>query len=170
MTILDIVLAIPILFLVFKGWKKGLVREVATLTGLLAGIWATVHLSQQVAVWLGLESENAVLIAFLVTFVGVLVLTYLLGQCIEGLMKAAKMGLLNHLAGAALGAVKALCILAVLLNYVVMLDKHEKLLTPEAKESSKLYTPVYSIGNRMTDSLKQYIAEHKEEWQEALKK
>ena len=157
------------LFFIYKGWKKGLVREVATLVGLLAGIWACVHLSQQVAEWLNLDSENAVLIAFIVTFLAVLVLTYLLGRCVEGLMKAVHLSLLNRLAGALLGMAKALCILAVLLNYIVLFDRQELILKPEVKESSKLYKPVYNVGNRLTISLKQFIDEHKEEWKEAVK-
>ena len=169
MQLIDILLAIPLLFFIYKGWKKGLVREVATLAGLLAGIWACVHLSQQVAMWLNLDSENTILIAFIVTFVAVLVLTYLLGRCVEGLLKAAKLSLLNRLAGALLGTVKALCILAVLLNYVVMFDKQEVVIKPEAKENSLLYKPVYNVGNQLTASLKQFIDDHKEEWKEAVK-
>ena len=169
MQLIDILLALPLLFFIYKGWKKGLVREVATLVGLLAGIWACVHLSQQVAEWLNLDSENAILVAFIVTFIAVLVLTYMLGRCVEGLLKAAKLSLLNRLAGALLGTVKALCILAVLLNYVVMFDKQEVVIKPEVKESSLLYKPVYSVGNRLTASLKQFIDDHKEEWKEAVK-
>lgn len=169
MKLLDILLAIPLLFFIYKGWKKGLVREVATLVGLLAGIWACVHLSQEVAEWLQLDSENAVLIAFIVTFIAVLVLTYLLGRCVEGLLKAAKLSLANRLAGALLGMVKALCILAVLLNYIVMFDRQEVVLKPEVKESSMLYKPVYDVGNRLTASLKQFIDDHKEEWKEVVK-
>lgn len=169
MQLIDILLAIPLLFFIYNGWKKGLVREVATLVGLLAGIWACVHLSQQVAEWLNLDSENSILIAFIITFIAVLVLTYLLGRCVEGLLKAAKLSLLNRLAGALLGAVKALCILAVLLNYVVMFDKQETVLKPDMKKSSLLYRPVYNVGNRLTASLKQFINDHKEEWKEAVK-
>ena len=168
MTLLDILLALPLLFFIFMGWKKGLVREVATLAGVLAGVWASVHLSQAVAPLLGLEGENAVLIAFIVTFLAALVLTYLLGRCVEGLMKAVKLSLLNRLAGALLGAVKALCILAVLLNMLVMVDTKELILKADAKEKSTLYKPVYTTGNWLTTHLKEYIAEHKDEWKEAV--
>lgn len=147
-----------------------MVREATTLIGVLLGIWAAVHLSQQVAELLGLEGETAVLIAFFVCFVGALVLAYLLGRMVEGLMKAAKIGIVNHLIGATAGMLKALCVLAVLLNYFVMLDSHEQLLKPDLKAASMLYKPVYNTGNRLTASLKQYVAEHKEEWQEALVK
>lgn len=169
MTVLDILLGLPLLFLIFMGWKKGLVREVATLAGVLAGIWASVHLSQQVAPLLGLDGESAVLIAFIVTFLVALVLTYLLGRCIEGLMKAAKLSVLNRLSGALLGAAEALCILAVLLNFLVMIDGNEMILKPATKEKSVLYKPVYTTGNRLTTHLKDYIVEHKESLKEVVK-
>ena len=169
MNILDIILAVPMLVFIFFGWKKGLVREVATLVGLLAGIWAAVHLSQLVAELIGLEGENAILIAFLVCFVGALVLAWLLGRLVEGLLKVTKLSILNRIAGAVLGMVKALCILAVLLNSVVMFDKNHILLKPDATEESVLYKPVYSTGNRLTASLKQFISDHRSEWEEALK-
>lgn len=169
MTVLDILLGLPLLFLIFMGWKKGLVREVATLAGVLVGIWASVHLSQQVAPLLGLDGESAVLIAFIVTFLVALVLTYLLGRCIEGLMKAAKLSVLNRLSGALLGAAEALCILAVLLNFLVMIDGNEMILKPATKEKSVLYKPVYTTGNRLTTHLKDYIVEHKESLKEVVK-
>ena len=59
---------------------------------------------------------------------------------------------------------------SVLLNYVVMFDKQEKLITHDTKAGSVLYTPVFDTGNRLTASLKQYVSEHKDEWQEALTK
>jgi membrane protein required for colicin V production len=156
-------------YFIYKGWKRGIVREVATLVGVLAGIWAAVHLSQQVAELIGLESENAVLVAFFICFVGALVLAWLLGRLIENLMKSANLSIVNRLGGATSGMVKALCILAVMLNYVVMFDRHEVVLKPETKEKSVLYKPVYNTGNKLTESLKQFIAEHEEDWDKKIK-
>ena len=156
-------------YFIYQGWKKGIVREVATLVGLLAGIWAAVHLSQEVAELLGLKSENAVLVAFFVCFVGALVLAWLIGRMVEGLLKAAHISTVNRVLGAALGMLKALCILAVVLNYAVMLDRKEMVLKPETKEESLLYKPVYNTGNKLTASLKQFIADHKEDWDKTIK-
>ncbi len=169
MNLLDILLALPLCYLIFVGWKKGLIREVATLAGVLVGLWASIHLSQRVAPLLGLDGESAVLIAFIVTFLAALVLTYLLGRCIEGLMKAVKLSTLNRLAGALVGAAEALCILAVLLNFIVMIDGNEMILKPETKTKSILYKPVYTTGNRLTAQLKDFVHEHKDEWKEVVK-
>ena len=49
MTFLDILIAIPLCYFIYKGWRRGIIFEVATLLGILAGIWAAVHLSTWVA-------------------------------------------------------------------------------------------------------------------------
>lgn len=161
---LDVLIAIPIVWLIYKGWKRGWVREIATLVGLLAGIWAATHLIPLIVEVLHLEGEGAVLIAFFICFVGALVLAYLLGKCVEGLMKVTHLSMLNRIGGAVLGGTIAVCIVAVLLNYIVMIDKHEKVLTFDTKEKSALYRPVFITGNAFTGTLKAYVLEHKDEW------
>ena len=165
---IDIVLAIPTLYLIYKGWRHGLIREVSTLVGLLLGIWAALHLSQWTAEQIGLEGDTALLVAFFITFVGAIVLANLLGKCIEGLFKAVKIGTLNRLAGSLLGMLKALCILAVLLNYITMIDKEEQLIKPEVKQQSMLYSPVYRTGNKLTKSIKEYATAHADEWKKKI--
>lgn len=162
MTILDILLLIPLGWLVFLGWRKGVIREAATLAGIVAGIWAAVNLSKLVANLLGLTGTSAILIAFFITFVGALVLTYLLGRSIERLVKSAHLSLANKIGGATLGMTKALCILAVILNGIVLLDKNEELINRETREKSLLYTPVYKTGNLLISTLKDFIEEHKD--------
>ncbi len=152
-------------WLTYKGWRRGLVREITTLLGVLAGIWAATHMSEWICETLELEGESKIIIAFFIAFVGALVLAYLLGQMIEKLMKAAKIGLVNHICGATVGLLIALCILSVILNNIVMLDKSEKLITSKAKEESVLYKPVWHTGNKLTAKLKDFIEEHKDEWQ-----
>lgn len=162
MTILDIILIIPLGWLVFLGWKKGVIREAATLAGIVAGIWAAVNFSKLVANLLNLTGESAILVAFFITFVGALVLTYLLGRSIERMVKSAHLSIANKIAGAALGMAKALCVLAVLLNGIVLLDKKEDLISNETREKSILYKPVYNTGNLLISSLKDFIEEHKD--------
>ena len=55
---------------------------------------------------------------------------------------------------------KALCILSVLLNGIIVIDKNETLISQETREESLLYSPVYSTGNELISSLKEFIAEH----------
>lgn len=160
MTLLDILLAVPLAIFIFLGWKRGVVREAATLAGVLIGIWAAVHFSRLISSLLGLTGESAILIAFFIIFVGTLVLAFLLGRIADRVIKSLKMNLPNKIAGAALGMVKALCILSVLLNGIILIDKNETLISQETREESLLYSPVYSTGNELISSLKEFIAKH----------
>jgi hypothetical protein len=36
------------------------------------------------------------------------------------------------------------------------------------KDKSVLYKPVYTTGSRLTDSLKQFVADHQEEWRKEV--
>ena len=157
MTLLDIILAIPLGIFIFLGWKRGVVREAATLVGVLVGIWAAVHFSRLIASLLGLTGDHAILIAFFILFVGTMVLAFLLGRIAERVLKSLKMNLPNKIAGAAAGMLTAVCIVAVILNGIVMLDRREKVISFETKEKSILYRPVFITGNAFVGSLKSYI-------------
>lgn len=160
MTLLDFILAVPLGVLIYLGWKRGVIREAAALVGVLVGIWAAVHFSRLVSLLLGLTGEHAILIAFFIVFVGTLVLASLLGRTADRAIKAVKMNMVNKIAGAALGMIKALCIISVILNGIVLFDTEDKLITKETREKSLLYTPVYATGNELTSSLKEFIEQH----------
>lgn len=157
MNTLDIILAIPLCYFIFKGWKRGFIFELAALVGIVAGCWAAVHFSTWVADLLKLEGEGTVLIAFFITFLGVVVGAYFLGKAIEGIIKMVKADLLNKVLGALVGMTKCLCILSVLLNFILLVDHNHIIITPTTQNESKLFKPTYTIGNKLTIALKDYI-------------
>jgi len=52
MNFLDVLLGIPLLWFTYKGFTKGFVIELATLVALLLGIYAAIHFSEQVGVFI----------------------------------------------------------------------------------------------------------------------
>jgi membrane protein required for colicin V production len=163
MNFLDILIAIPLCFFIYKGWRRGLVFEVAALAGIVVGVWACVHFSTWVAEKLQLQSDSGVLIAFFITFAAVVVLAYFLGKAIEGIFKMVKLNFLNKILGALLGMAKCLCVISVLLNFILLIDTGEIILTPTVKEESVLFKPSYRIGNKMTATLKAYVIEQRDQ-------
>lgn len=161
MTILDIILAIPLCFFIYKGFRKGLVYELAALAGLVLGIFAAIHFSTFVSELLGLGGSTSVLVAFFITFVAVVVLSYFVGKFADSVMKMLKLNILNKLAGATFGMLKCVCILSVLLYYITYIDFEEKLLTAETKGNSILYKPVEKAGNMVIGQVKNYVEEHR---------
>lgn len=163
MHFLDIVIAIPLAIFIWKGWRKGLIFEIAQLAGLVLGIWAAARFSTHVAQWMHLEGESAVLIGFFVTFLIVLALIYLLGKALTNLLKMAKLGVVNKMLGALIGMLECICILSVLIYYIEIIDKHEHVITHEAKAESVLYQPVNKTGNTLIGNIKELVNKYREE-------
>lgn len=163
MNFLDILLAIPLCYFIYKGWRRGLVFEIATLVGIIVGIWACIHFSTWVAEALNIKGEGAVLVAFFITFAAVMVGAFFLGKTIEGMFKMVKLGAINKLLGAAFGMIKCLCVLSVLLNFVLLVDQEQMLMTPKVKEESVLFGPTHTVGNKLTAKLQDFVVEKRRE-------
>lgn len=162
MNILDIIIAIPLLFFIYRGWKRGLVFEVATLVGVVVGAYAAIHFSNWVAQLLNLKGDSALLIAFFITFLGVLVLAFFLGKCATNFIKMMKAGFFNHLLGSAVGMIKALCVVSVLLNTLLLVDINQSIITPKVQQESAFFKPTYKIGNKLTAKLKDLVDQRRQ--------
>lgn len=163
MNFLDILIAIPLCYFIYKGWRRGLIFEVTSLAGIIVGVWACVHFSTWVAEALDIQGDSGVLIAFFITFAAVVVLSYFLGKAIEGIFKMVKLNFVNKILGALLGMAKCLCVISIILNFILLVDTHQSILTPKVKEESVLFKPSYRIGNKLTITLKNYIADKRAE-------
>ena len=162
MNVLDLILAVPLAWLTYKGFKKGLGYELCSLAGLVLGTWAAVHFSAFVAGLIGIEGSSAMLVAFFITFIGVVILSHFVGKMGSGILKVMKLGWLDKLLGAVFGMLKCVCVLSVLLYYVTIIDQKGEILTPSAKQHSLLYKPVEQTGNLVIGGVKEYVAQHRE--------
>ncbi|KWW30064.1 MAG: membrane protein required for colicin V production [bacterium P3] len=161
MNFLDIIIAVPLVYFIYKGWRRGLIFELASLAGIVAGCYAATHFSGWVAQTLHLEGETAILIAFFITFVGVLALAAVLGKAVEGFVKLVKAGKVNNLLGAAFGMLKCLCVLSVLLNMLTMADPEGHIITSDTREHSALYKPAVKAGTRLTAHLRLMVEQQR---------
>ena len=161
MNFLDIIIAIPLGYFIYKGWKRGLIFELATLVGIICGCYAAIHFSAWVAQLLSLKGESAILIAFFITFVAVLLLATVLGKAVEGFVKLVKVGKLNNLLGSVFGMLKCLVVLSVLLNMLTIIDEQAHIITPDTKKHSLLFQPTYKAGKRITVQLHHLVEQYR---------
>jgi membrane protein required for colicin V production len=159
---LDIVLAIPMAWFVYKGFRKGLIFELSSLIGLVVGIYCSIKFSKYVSTLIGIEGEYSILVAFFITFIAVYLLSLFLGKCIEGLMKMMKMGIMNNILGSVFGLLKCVCMLSVVMYYVVLIDFDKIIITDKTREQSLFYQPIERTGNLLIGTLKDYVQEAKE--------
>jgi membrane protein required for colicin V production len=166
MSTLDIILALFLFYFAYKGFSNGFIISIATLAGLILGFYAASHFSEFTANWLqhdmGLKSSNIKLIAYIVTFVIVVVLIFLLGRFMTGVVKTVGLGIVNRLAGAVFGIAKGLLIASFLFLLFSRIDPNESLFTSAQKKGSVLYKPVAAVAPAVIPVVQKYTGQVEE--------
>ena len=90
MNYIDIILLLPLLYGAYRGFSRGLIIEVATLLGLLLGVYIAIKFSGYtedfLRDFLNLSSESLSYVALGVTFLIVVVAISLLGKMLTKLI------------------------------------------------------------------------------------
>ena len=139
----DIIILVPILFALIKGFKKGFILEIATLAGLIVGIYAAIKFSDLINDWL-IESFqiDQKLLAFGITFAAVLIGLHFLAKLVEKLVKLVAMGWLNKIGGSIFALVKWTAILSVLIIIFDKINTSYTMVEKDELDSSLLYHPI----------------------------
>ena len=160
MNLIDLVISIPLGYIIYKGFKRGLIFELISLFGIVLGSMAAVRFSHWFADLVGI-GEEALLVAFFIIFIGVVILSLFAAKLLERFVKLVHVGALNNIAGALFGLLKGVCILGVLLYLFAVVDIKEKVLTHNAKQQSLLYHPVERSGKRLVGQIEYYVRDRK---------
>lgn len=140
-------------FAAVKGFSRGFIVELASLVAFVLGIWAGIHLSERVAEATGLGTDNAAL-AFLVTFIIVVVGVNLLARFLTTLIDIAQLSLPNKIGGVFFGVLRSAFTMSVMLNLLVGYSDGE-LPPTEARTNSTLYAPVRAFAPLLVPALEE---------------
>ncbi|WP_251620889.1 CvpA family protein [Odoribacter lunatus] len=158
MNLIDIILLLPLVYGAYKGFSKGLIVEIATLVGVILGVYIAIHYSDVTEVllrdFLNITSGYLSYIALSITFLVVMVLIFVLGKMLTKIIDMVSLGLVNKLLGTILGIAKYFLILCVLLLLVDALDDKFHFMKNETKENSLLYHPFLTFARQMYDMIK----------------
>ena len=150
MNYIDLIIAIPLVWGVFVGFKNGLIIEVASLAALLLGIFGAIHFSDLTANFLvtnlNITTQYINLIAFAVTFVGIVILVHLLAKMIDKLVKAVALGFVNRLLGMVFGLIKYAFIISIILVIINAINRNNTIISKEKIENSILYKPLSAFA------------------------
>jgi len=117
-------------FLLLLGLWKGLVRQLFTLAGVLAGSALALNGYRAAARWVPFADRGPrEIVGFLALLLGCVVLSWLLGHLLSRLLESLTLGWANRLAGGGLGVLKAAVLAVVAALFLVhMLPKGSPLL------------------------------------------
>lgn len=177
MNYLDIILAIPLLWGIYKGISKGIVKELAALIALIAGIYGAVHFADNIHPYLkeqfAIESSFLSIVSFAITFIVIVLAVKLVGFIIDKIVKAVALGLISRLLGGVFGVLKTAFILSALLLIINTFDYYLKWIPIEQKKQSVLYKPISNMIPSIMPNLKDgdsLIKEADKIWNDAEEK
>ena len=146
----DLIISIFLLWSAYRGITKGFLIMVASLVALILGIWGAIRFSNLTAEFLLQQFEWNTrylgLIAFAVTFIGIVVLVHLLARGMDKLVKAVALGFANRLAGLLFGVLKTALIISIILVIINSIEQRVPFIPEEHKENSLLYEPLSKLA------------------------
>ena len=115
---MDLVIGLLLVYAFYKGFKNGLILELTSLLALILGLFLAYSYSDRTAGILDQRVDwsdtSLSIVAFLLTFIVVVILINILGKALSKLIGMMALGLVNKLAGGIFGLMKVLLFISVL--------------------------------------------------------
>ena len=166
MNILDIIFLVPLLFALYRGFKKGIIHMVASLAALLLGIFGAIKLRPLFASMLDslfdISPDYINVIAFSLAFVVIVMVVHLLAYVVEKLIKAVALNFVNRLLGMGFGVLITAFVISMILWPINQVNEEQQIIKAERIENSLLYRPLSAFAPAVFPYLK------KQDWKEFI--
>ena len=149
MNYLDVFIAIPLIWGLYKGLSRGIIKELASLLGLALGTYGALRFSEQFHLPIqentSIDESFIPIIAFAVTFLIIILTVRVLGLILDKIIKIVTLGLINRVLGGVFGVLKMALITSALLLIVNSIDQQLEIIPKEQKKKALLYQPISEI-------------------------
>ncbi len=156
MNYLDIVIAIPLLYGLIKGFTNGLIKEITGLLGLIIGVYVALNFSSYLhpkfEEVLGGYEQFIPIISFATLFIVSVLMIKILGYIIDKLTKALALGFVSRILGAIFGFLKVVVIFSFLLAIVSDYDLIDK----NTQDESVLLKPIQEVSDLITPEINKH--------------
>ena len=150
---LDIFLALVIVWALISGWRNGLIRELLSTAGYLVGLLVASLAYKWLGSYLAVEGSQAnmttSIVAFLLLWVATPIVLGLVANLLTGAVKVLQLGWINS----ALGSVVSLIKFSILIGCILSVLSALGLLHADRTRGSVLYAPLSSGFSAVTHTL-----------------
>ena len=161
METLDIIILICFIPAIIRGLQKGFIEQVVALVSLILGAWLAFHFSSLVSSWLHpyLDVSESVLnvISFALIVIVVVLLLFLLGKMLTGVVKLVLLGWLDRLLGLVFAILKAGLIIGLAIILFDTLNLKFEFVKAEVLDASVLYNPIKDMSYAIFPYLKELL-------------
>lgn len=146
MATIDIIFIILVALGALSGFVNGLLKQIATIFGLVAGLFIAKALYLSVAQKICPVITDSMTVAQIIAFIAIWILVplvcSLIASLLSGLLNAISLGWVNKLLGFVLGAIISILVISIALNVIDFIDSSGNFISQTAKNNSSFY---YSI-------------------------
>lgn len=164
MTWIDIILGGLLGYGFAKGIWKGLVSELAGVVSLLLGIFIAIKFSGFVARFfsgnINEYPKHAAVVAFIITFVAVVVGVALLSKIVTKLADFSGLGIANRLLGGIFGCIKMILILSVVLHFFLKINTNHLFAEQKTLDNSLFFNPIMKVSDLIFPTLEEWFSEY----------
>ena len=157
MNYLDILLCIPLVWGLYKGFTKGLIIEAATMIAFGLGVWGGINFSNYVAVKISTgfdwHSPYLPVISLAVTFLAIIIIVYFIAKLIQRMVEGMALSAVNKIGGAVFGALKFAMVMSVVIFMIDALEESYPMISFKTKQESLLYKPIGMIAPTLIPAL-----------------
>lgn len=158
MNILDIIIIIPLLWALYRGFRKGLVYMIASLTALVLGILGAMRFHERMGDllnnWFEINPEHLNILSFAVTFILIVLLVHVAAFLVDKLIKAVALNFVNRLAGMVFGVLVTAFLISVILQPVAAANSKKAFISEETIQGSLLFIPLSKFAPTVFPYLK----------------
>lgn len=123
MDVVRIIIAAVLLFFFIAGLRRGLIRQVLEVLGLIAAFIGAFYLAHHLAVLIegrvDVSYRVAMIIAALLIFAGIIVLFHFVGLALQKLFKMTVLGAFDRVMGGVFGALKGVLLVSLVLVIIL---------------------------------------------------
>ena len=156
MNYLDIIIAVPLLYGLIKGFSNGIVKEVTSLLSLFIGVYLAINFSEYlepkfVDILDGYK-EFVPVLAFAVLFLVSVLCIKAIGFFVDKLTKALALGIFSRMFGGVFGFLKVV----VIFSFLLFVINDYNLVKKQTKEDSVLFEPLTDVAKIIAPQLKKH--------------
>jgi membrane protein required for colicin V production len=148
--VLDIIFIAIFCWAGYKGYTRGFILQAAMLAALILGIYGAIKFSGFTADFItrqfNINGEYLPIIAFAVTFIGIVVGIHFLARITEKLLQAISLNFINRLLGILFNTVKYAFIISAILVVINGINRRTHFLPEYKLNESKLYLPLSMLA------------------------
>ena len=143
MNYIDILLCIPLVWGLYKGFTKGLIIEAATLVAFSLGVWGGITFSdfiaQKIKESFDWNSPYLPIISFAITFLAIIAFVFLVAKMIQKMVEGVALSAVNKIGGAAFGTLKFALMMSVVIFMIDAVEESYPMVSFKTKEELSLY-------------------------------